>query len=95
MVRFGGRGPMDHGEAFRSCYVAIGGRRVAVDVEPFTGREAAGDVIAPGSLADGLSLVRVLRAEDVEGVLPPGFDGDGRVGQWLATVVLSAQMRVK
>jgi hypothetical protein len=43
LVRFGGGGPMDHREAFRSSYVARGEWRVAVDGEPFADREAAGD----------------------------------------------------
>jgi hypothetical protein len=94
-VRFGGGGPVDHGAAFRSSYVAGGGRRVAVDGEPFTDRAAASDELTPESLADGLSSVRVLHTEDVEGVLLPGFDGNGRAGRWLATVVLSTRRRAK
>jgi hypothetical protein len=88
VVRFGGGGPMDHRKAFRSSYVARGGLRVAVDGEPFMDREVAGDELSPGSLADGLSSVRVLRAEDIEGVLLPGFDGDRRAGWWPVMVVL-------
>jgi hypothetical protein len=68
---------------------------VAVDGEPFTDRVAAGDELAPGSLADSLISVRVLLAEDVEGVLLPDFDGDGRAGRWLAMVVLLERRRVK
>jgi hypothetical protein len=94
-VRFGGGGPMDHKEAFGSSYVARGGQRVAIDAESFMDKEAAGDEIAPGSLSDGLSSARVLCTEDVEGVLLPDFDGDGRAGRWPATVVPSARMRAK
>jgi hypothetical protein len=90
----GGGGPVDHGAAFRSSYMAGGGWRVAVDGEPFTDRAVASDELTPESLADGLSSVRVLHTEDVEGVLLPGFDGNGRAGRWLATVVLSARRRV-
>jgi hypothetical protein len=95
VVRFSSRGPIHHGEAFRSNYVARGGRRVAIDGEPFMDREAAGDELTPGSLADDLSSVRVVRAEDVEGVLLPGFDGDRRARRWPMTVVLSAPRRAK
>jgi hypothetical protein len=94
-VRFSGGGPMDHGEGFRSSYLAGGGRRVVVDGEPFTDREAAGDELSPVSLADGLSSVRVLRTKDIEGVLLPGFDDDGRAGLWSAMVVLSTWRRAK
>jgi hypothetical protein len=86
---------MDHKEAFGSSYVARGGQRVAIDAESFMDKEAAGDEIAPGSLSDGLSSARVLCTEDVEGVLLPDFDGDGRAGRWPATVVPSARMRAK
>jgi hypothetical protein len=79
-VRFDDGGPLDHGEAFGSIYVAGGGWRVVVDGEPFTDREATSDELAPGSLAERLSSVRVLCTEDIEGVLLPGFDGDGRAG---------------
>jgi hypothetical protein len=68
---------------------------VAVDGEPFTDREAACDELAPGSLDDGLSSVRVLRIEDINDELLPGFDGDGRARQWPATVELSAWRRTK
>jgi hypothetical protein len=95
MVRFGGGGLVDHGEAFRSSYMAGGGRRVAVNGGPFADREAVGNELTPGSLGDGLSSVRVLRAEDDEGVLLLGFDGDGRAGRWMVMVVLSVRMRVK
>jgi hypothetical protein len=53
VLQFSGGGPMDHEEAFGSSYMDGGGRRVAIDDEPFTNREAAGDELAPGSLADG------------------------------------------
>jgi hypothetical protein len=90
----GGGGPVDHGEAFRSSYMPGGGRRVAIDSEPFMDREAASHELTPGSLADSLSLVRVLHTEDVEGVLLPGFDGYGRAGWW-SSIVLSTRRRVK
>jgi hypothetical protein len=86
VVRFGGAGLMYDGEAFKSSYVARGGWRVAIDGEPFVDREASGDELTPGSLADGLSSIRVLLR---------GFDGDGRAGWWLATVVLSVRRRAK
>jgi hypothetical protein len=95
MVRFGGGGPMDHGEAFGGSYVARGGPRVAIDGEPFVDSEAADDELALGSLAEGLSSIRVLHAEDVEGVLLADFDGNGRDGRWLVMVVLLAWRRVK
>jgi hypothetical protein len=94
-VRFGGGGLMDHGEAFGGSYVAGGGWRVVVDGEPFTGREAAGDELGSGSLADDLSSVRVLRVEHAEGVLLPSFDGDRRAGWWPVMVVLSSWRRAK
>jgi hypothetical protein len=58
-------------------------------------KEVVSNELALGSLGDSLSSVRVLRVEDDEGVLLPGFDGDGRVGRWIVMVVLSAWMRVK
>jgi hypothetical protein len=94
-VRFGGGGPMDHGEALRSKYMAGGGWRVAIYGEPFMDKEAVDDELAPRSLANDLSSVRVLHAEDVEGVLLPSIDGDERAGWWPAMVVLSAQRRAK
>jgi hypothetical protein len=75
--------------------VVGGGCRVAVDSEPFVDGEAFCDELAPVSLADNMSSVRLVSVEDVEGVLLHGFDGDGRAGWWPATVVLSARRRVK
>jgi hypothetical protein len=87
--------PAHLGEALRSSYVARGGRKVVVNGEPLVNREAVGDELTPGSLADDLRSVRVLHVEDIEGVLLPSFDGDGKAGRWLATMLLSARRRVK
>jgi hypothetical protein len=95
MMRFSDGGPMDHGEAFGSSYVARGGWRVVVDGEPFMDREAVGDELALGPPADCLSSVRVLHVEDVEGVLLPSFDGDGRARLWPTMVVLLVRRRAK
>jgi hypothetical protein len=71
------------------------GWRVAIYGEPFMDKEAVDDELAPRSLANDLSSVRVLHAEDVEGVLLPSIDGDERAGWWPAMVVLLERQRVK
>jgi hypothetical protein len=55
---FGGGGLVEHREASRSSYMARVIRMVAVNGEPFVDGEAAGDELAPGALADDLSLER-------------------------------------
>jgi hypothetical protein len=94
-VRFDGGGPVEHEEASGSSYVAEVGWRVAVDCEPLADGEAACDELAPRALADGLSLDRCYAQRMSRGVLLPGFDGDRRVRQWSAMVVLSVRRRVK
>jgi hypothetical protein len=77
----------------RSIGSAGGGRKAAVDGGRLADERAAGDGTTPVVVADGLSLKREARVEDVEGVLLLGFEDDEKVWWWPATVKSASTAR--